>query len=667
MNAHRFYFAASFLSTVAALAPATSRAAEASRLQRIAYNNPGLITDLAVGLWATPLPMDYNGDGLMDLVVVCTDKPSNGTYVFANSGSIDPQTKLPVFLPAVRIGDSVPYPQISYSTGKPVVTSLNHVYPDFLKSGFAHPVTLPAPEKVGPEGKTRAVQWRFVDYDGDGTQDIVVGVDFWADYGWDNAYDPQGNWKNGPLHGYVYLLHNRGTNESPVYEDARQLRGANDSAIDVFGMPSPSFGDFRRSGKLDLICGEFTDGFTYFENIGTRVEPRYAAGKKLTAGGKPLTMDLCMITPVACDFNGDGILDLVSGDEDGRVAFIQGTGEVVDGVPGFLPPRYFRQRADALKFGALSAPAAADWNGDGLVDLIVGDSAGYIGFLQNLGGTPRRWAPPVYLSAGGELIREQAGPNGSIQGPAERKWGYTNVSVADWDGDGRLDILSNGIWGKVIWYRNVGSKTAPRLAAGQPIIVEHVGENPHPKWNWWRPKGSELVTQWRTTPCAIDWDQDGLVDLVMLDSEGYLALYHRKKASDGTLILQAPERVFRGEGVSDFDSVGQPVNHESGPLRLNAKEAGASGRRTFCFTDWDGDGTLDLLVNSKPNINFLRGLGRDQEGHWRFKDEGPLDGKVLAGHSTTPTLLTDAASGSSELIIGAEDGFFYSLSRPNAK
>ena len=53
---------------------------DAATLERIKYNNPGLVVDLGVGLWAWPLPMDFDGDGDLDLVVNCPDKPYNGVY-----------------------------------------------------------------------------------------------------------------------------------------------------------------------------------------------------------------------------------------------------------------------------------------------------------------------------------------------------------------------------------------------------------------------------------------------------------------------------------------------------------------------------------------------------------------------------------------------------------
>lgn len=673
-----------FAAALGWIAPA--RAAE-EKMPRLAHNNPGLLTDLGVGLWAWPLPMDYNGDGLMDLVVVCTDKPYNGTWFFENSGQIDAQLKLPIFKPAVLIGKSAPSVGISYVTGKPIVTATasakpsgseiyqyrGNTFPDFLKTQFTKPQKLSVPEKILTEpGNIRQNQWQLVDFDGDGALDVSVGIDFWGDFGplngGDGAFNAKGEWTRGKLRGYVYVMRNTGTTEKPAYAAPVRLQ-AGGKDVDPYGMPSPMWGDFRGTGKLDLICGEFRDGFTFYENTGTRTKPVYAAGRTLTLGGQRLHMDLCMITPTAVDFNGDGHLDIVCGDEDGRVAFLENTGKTVDGMPQFLPPRYFRQFAEDVKFGALATPYAVDWDGDGDDDIIAGNSAGYIAFIENLGGTPTRWAAPRYLAADGKLIREQAGPNGSVQGPAEAKWGYSILSVADWDGDGLPDIMTNGIWGKIVWYKNIGTRTAPRLAAGQPVeLTLPAGKvSTGPAWNWWKPHGRELATQWRTTPQMIDWNADGLIDLVMSDAEGYLALYERKRAADGSLALLPPQRVFWVEGASSFDSNGRPTNKESGLFRLNDGVFGRGGRRTFCIADWDGDGKLDILINSSPNVNFFRGLGKNAAGQWAFRDEGPVSSHVLAGHATKPTILRNSGSAVATLLIGAEDGYFYQLPNPRTK
>lgn len=662
------------VSSFAAPAPGT--------MSRLAYNNPDLLVDLGVGLWAWPLPMDYNRDGRMDLVVVCTDKPYNGTWFFENSGRLDPATRLPVFKPAVNIGKSMGSVGISYVTGKPIVTSTSslkgdgilryrgNIYPDFLNSQFQKPVRLQkVPERIHTEpGNIRQNQWQLVDFDGDGALDVSLGVDFWGDYGWDNAFDAQGNWIKGPLHGFVYILRNKGTTDKPDYAAPEKVM-AGGKPVDPFGMPSHMWGDFRGTGKLDLICGEFRDSFTFYGNIGSRSAPQFAAGRQLTIAGtsKPLLMDLCMITPTAVDFNGDGHLDIVCGDEDGRVAFIENTGKVVDGMPQFLAPRYFRQMAQDVKFGALITPYAVDWDGDGDDDLICGNSAGHISFLENLGGKPARWAAPVLLSASGKLIREQAGPNGSIQGPAEAKWGYSILSVADWDGDGLPDIVTNGIWGRIVWYKNVGTRKSPKLAAAQPVLMEPGAKAQKPEWNWWTPQGRECVTQWRTTPQIVDWDKDGLLDLVMLDHEGYLAWWQRRRTADGQLALADPKRVFWGEGSSRFDSNGRPTEQGSGLLQLNVGTAGKSGRRTFCVVDWDRDGVQDFLVNSAPNVNFLRGKGKDSQGRYVFEDMGPVSEHVLAGHATKPTVTDFTGDGVPDLLIGAEDGYIYQLPNPSGR
>ena len=628
-------------------------------LRRVSYNNPGLVVDLSVGLYAWPLPMDCDGDGDLDLIVSCSDVPYNKACLFENPGG---DAKMPVFKPAVPVGSGMYNVQISYTDGQPRVLLPAVEFEDVRSNAFALPRAIPLDRNIHPN-KVRANQWKYCDYDGDDRLDLIVGVGDWTDYGWDDAFNREGQWTRGPLHGYVYLIRNRGTNQQPAYEEPTRLT-ADGKSIDVFGMPSPNMADFDGDGDLDLICGEFVDKFTYFQNEGTRTDPQFRAGRYLTHGGEALTVDSCMFVPVAVDWDHDGDMDLIVGQVDGRVMLVENTGRLQDGVPQFRLPRFFQQQADAVKFGVLVTPASVDWDNDGDQDLICGNAAGYIGFIENLdGGCPPKWSKPKLLESDGKTIRIVAGPNGSIQGPCEAKWGYTTLSACDWDHDGLTDLVVNSIWGKVVWYRNVGTREVPKLAAARPLEVEWSGNPPKPAWNWWDPKGKSLATQWRTTPVVIDWNHDGLNDLVMLDVEGYLAFFERRNV-DGVLRLLPPARIFHGKSASAFDHAHRPSeqNTANGPLRLNTGNAGRSGRRKICFVDWDRDGRTDLLVNSR-SINFLRNVSTN-EGKTIFEDMGQVDTRRLAGHTTSPSVVDWDNNGVPDLVVGAEDGFLYHLENP---
>ena len=615
-------------------------------LQRIKYNHPGLTVELGAGLMArtSPAVTDYDRDGHMDLILFCTDKPWNGTYLYRNTG--DASDRL-IFEPPVRLCDAPKQAQASYVNGKLRVLEPGREFKDFNIRLLESPVDLNLPANIHDQERILANQWRYVDYDGDGVSDIVVGVGDWSEYGWDDAFNEKGEWTNGPLHGYVYLIRNHGSDTSPDFGKPVKIY-AGGTPIDVAAMPSPCFADYDGDGDLDLICGEFIDSFTYYENTGTRGDPLYAAGRRVLLDGQPLRVQRWP--------------DLIASVEGGQVLLIQHTGEVRDGVPVFAAPEPFRQWADDLKFGVLATPVSYDWNGDGRDDLVCGNAAGYIGFIENLdGGDPPKWAAPVLLEADGHVIRIQAGENGSIQGPAESKWGYTTLSVADWDMDGLPDLIVNSIWGKVIWYRNLGTRTQPKLAAAQPVCVEWPARPLKPVWTWWEPEDHELVTQWRTTPVVLDYTGDGLPDLVMLDHEGFLVLFERQRVG-GELKLMPPRRMFYTGGPSVFNQIHQPIFNGPGLLQLNNGWAGRSGRRKLVFADWDDDGRLDLLVNS-TNVDLLRALTKDGD-RTVFRQSGTLGDRLLAGHTTSPTIVNWDGDAYPDLLIGAEDGYFYYLKNP---
>lgn len=611
-------------------------------LQPLKYNNPGLEVDLGVGLWAYPIPIDYDNDGDMDLLVSCPDKPSNGTYFFENPTQ-DPAVSLPVFKPGVRIGNGSHYLMLSERQGQQIVMKPGQEFRRDPQSGqfdFSKPVKIQAPANphASTKGRIRANMWRTVDFDGDGDHDLIAGIGDWTDLAWDHAYDRVGRWRNGPLHGYLYYTENTGTDDAPDFSNAAVRLQAAGGDIDVYGWPSPNVADFDQDGDLDILCGEFLDGFTYFQNIGTRTEPIYAAGTRvLNSLRRPLQMHLQMITPTAIDWDQDGDLDLIVGDEDGRVAFVKNTGELNSGVPVFHDPVYFRQQADTLKFGALATPYVYDWDNDGDEDIVCGNTAGSIGWFQNLGtaenGLPK-WDAPRRLnvrhSDGTETpFRIMAGPNGSIQGPCEAKWGYTTLSVADWDADGDGDIVFNSILGRLGLLINDGGTLSQRpFNTGQAELP--------PEWQWWQTPAADTLTQWRTTPLVLDFDQEGKLDLVLLDQQGYLTL----RSNGGPA-----RRIF-------VDANGQPI-------QLNAGSCGRSGRVKLAMVDWDSDGQLDLLVNSE-NATLYRNSG-SRNGNVHLQKIGNLARRNVAGHTSSPATCDFDNDGLPDLLVGSENGRIYHI------
>ncbi len=178
-----------------------SAVGKADELARLKYNNPGLVVDLGVGLWAWPVPCDADGDGDFDLIVSCPDKPFNGIWLFENPTGDTAKQKFPVFKPPQRLSRTVHYVLPSYVGDELRVLSPSTEYRDFVRRGLDEPANLPAPKTIHvPRGnapgaranKIRHNQWRYADYDGDGALDLIVGIEDWGDYGWDDAWDAGG-------------------------------------------------------------------------------------------------------------------------------------------------------------------------------------------------------------------------------------------------------------------------------------------------------------------------------------------------------------------------------------------------------------------------------------------------------------------------------------------
>jgi hypothetical protein len=144
---------------------------------------------------------------------------------------------------------------------------------------------------------------------------------------------------------------------------------------------------------------------------------------------------------------------------------------------------------------------AFDWNGDGLLDLIIGTAGGEVLFAPNVGTR----AKPVFgeakpLPAGGKKLEIASGAAAPV--------------VADWDGDGLPDLVVGAEDGSVVWFRNKGTRKEPKLSAANTLVPP----SPSP----WRDDKSRKPNEWgvRARPAVFDWDGDGKLDLLVGDRCG---------------------------------------------------------------------------------------------------------------------------------------------------
>lgn len=146
--------------------------------------------------------------------------------------------------------------------------------------------------------------------------------------------------------------------------------------------------------------------------------------------------------------------------------------------------------------GTASTVHPADWDGDGDLDLIVGNAQGEVYFVPNEGtATSYAFGKEQRLQAGGQGMRVD---------------GRAGPYAADWDGDGDLDLLVGAENGSVWLYSNTGSAKSPALAAGVQIV-------PQGKIDYSSQAPKEPRRGIRSKVCVADWNGDGRLDLLVGD------------------------------------------------------------------------------------------------------------------------------------------------------
>lgn len=498
---------------------------------------------------------------------------------------------------------------------------------------------------------------RFVDIDGDGVAELVVGSDFWDDY-WPNglewndegyrAWDDADRWLGGPLRGFLYAFRNVGTLAKPVLECGRALI-AGETPLEVYGQLAPAFGPSSDGGRF-VVAGEF---WPILHIARQRADGGFEPTRLVRRpDGGVLELDHCIHLPCVVDWDGDGRPDILVGAEDGYVTFLHNAGDGPDGLPRFEDRGRVETTAPLIHAGVLPSPAAHDFGGDGRYDLVVGNSAGELLFYRSrLDGDEITLDREVRLEAGGAPIRIAAGLTGSIQGPSEKRFGYTCPTVADWTGPGSADLLVSDVTGHHRLFRNArDGAVPPRFAAPELLTFD----------------GAPLKTVWRVRPAVVDWLGDGRLHYLALDEDGVLCDWRR--ASDTELV---DKRVLRWE-------TGEA-------MRFTVDVGGGRGRVKLCPCDWEGAGRIDLIFGTharacvppdaktgaprnttkQAGLFFSRNVGTPEEPRFALPRAIAFRGETIAMamHVASPEAVDWAGRGVLDLIVGVEDGSIVRLKR----
>jgi uncharacterized protein (DUF2141 family) len=143
------------------------------------------------------------------------------------------------------------------------------------------------------------------------------------------------------------------------------------NGINVGSFSAPSFVDLDGDGRLDLVSGNLPGTLSAWRNTGSAGAPAFTA---LTGSANPFNgIDVGdNSTPSFFDLDGDGRLDLVSGEFYGTLRAWRNTGSattpaftVMDGADG-RPANPF----SGIDVGYRSTPSFVDLDGDGRLDLV---------------------------------------------------------------------------------------------------------------------------------------------------------------------------------------------------------------------------------------------------------------------------------------------------------
>ncbi len=333
----------------------------------------------------------------------------------------------------------------------------------------------------------------------------------------------------------VWYYRNMGTENIPDFK-LLQKEAFVENMMDLGTGARPCFMDVDGDGLKDMIVGNtgfFTPGviqlpaLIYFRNIGTKTEPAFKVVdldfQGMSAFGQNFVFGLA---PACGDLDGDGDIDLLIGEFNGTLFYLEN-------IAGPENPAQFNAplaNYQGIGIGSFSTPQIIDVNNDGLMDILVGEKIGNMNYYQNQGivGTP------IFASDATQS------PNTSVYGKIDmRKKGFLSGYSSPW-----------------MYSTKTGKEMVIGSNSGEIRRYDVDTDNPNSAFSVLDSLYTGFRDGFHTQPVLEDLDGDGLYEILIGNQRGGLTAYRTDLEAVATSI-QGPIA-----DQNSFQTAYHPGNHD---------------------------------------------------------------------------------------------------------
>jgi len=349
--------------------------------------------------------------------------------------------------------------------------------------------------------------------------------------------------------------------------------------VAVLSLACPTFGDLTGNGLYDLVSGDAGGFITLFENLGTSSSAKFDSGKQLTAGGHTIQIKAGpsgsiqgpgeamwgYVSPVLYDWDGDGLLDLLVSDIMGRNLFYRNIGDT--GHPEFNEPVSLKIEDKDLITRWRCKPAVLGLN-DTNYYLTV-DEYGYLAIYEQITEQVVRNKQWLYYDHNETMpikLDGEAGAEGRIK-----------LTVFDWTGNGVWDIVFGCNRCMPLDYF-----CGPDDPKASLYLLENVGDNQNPRF-----KPVQQITYLGSpiqkgihecSPVTVDLDGDGIEELVVGDERGLFMVYDKQFLSTKELARNTAQVLFDNKNtLKTILIIGSNCSHDQIVTDLNLFTKGLYG------------------------------------------------------------------------------------------